>query len=148
MSLSRFETCETAEGRQTFVTPSDTEPFRAPDGRTVSGRTRSAMTVEQYRMEIIQYSIEGQLSPEQCPVFGDNAAALIKKMIGVNAFSEDEMQHVLGIVHAAFERPDRIPEAAKTPTVTLLLLRTLANAAEQDSLKQEIAETVAYVQAK
>ena len=30
MSLARAESCETAEGRQTFTAPSDTEPFRTP----------------------------------------------------------------------------------------------------------------------
>lgn len=146
MSSVRAESCETAQGRQTFVTPSDTEPFRTPDGRMVPGRTRS--TAEQYRMEILQSSIDGDLRPGWYRGFGDGAATLITKIIGVNAFTEDEMQHVLGIVRAAFERPDRIPETAKNQAATLLLLRNLANAAEQESLKQQIAEMVAYVQAK
>ena len=148
MSRFRAETCETAEGRQTFVTPSDTEPFRTPDGRMVPELTRSTITVEQYRMKTMQSSIDGDLSPGRSGVFGDDAATLITKMTGVNAFTEDEMQHVLGIVRAAFERPGRIPERAKNPASTLLLLRNLANAAEQESLKQQIAEMVAYVQAK
>jgi hypothetical protein len=33
----RAETCETAEGRQTFATPPDTEPFRTPDGSWFPG---------------------------------------------------------------------------------------------------------------
>jgi hypothetical protein len=31
------EACETAEGRQTFATPPDTEPFRTPDGSWFPG---------------------------------------------------------------------------------------------------------------
>src|SRR3954454_16169560 len=31
-------TCDTADGPQTFVTPSSSDPFRTPDGRMVPGR--------------------------------------------------------------------------------------------------------------
>src|SRR5207302_7809180 len=47
-------TCETAEGRQTFATSSDSATFRTPDGRMVPGRMPSEMTAEQYHMEIMQ----------------------------------------------------------------------------------------------
>jgi hypothetical protein len=48
---------------------------------------------------------------------------------------------------AAFKEPERVPSAAKDPSATLFLLRNLANAAGQESLKRQIAETIAYVQA-
>ena len=68
------------------------------------------------------------------------------KMIGVNALAEDETRSVLSIVRSAFEKPDCIPQAAKDPSRTLLLLRHLADSTAQESLKQQIAETTAWVQ--
>jgi len=144
----RAETCETTEGRQTFATPSDTEPFRTPDGRVVPGRARSNMTAEQYHMEIMQSRITGSLSGGRLRQPGDEAAALITKTIGANAFTYDETRNVLSIIRAAFEEPDRVPQEAKDPSATLLLLRNLANATEQESLRKQIAQTIAYVQAQ
>src|SRR5580698_4740188 len=66
-------TCETAEGRQTFATPSDTEPFRTPDGRVVPGRL-SNMTAEQYHAEIMQYLITGDAKDVGSGQHGDEAA--------------------------------------------------------------------------
>jgi hypothetical protein len=53
ISLALITTCETAEGTQTFATPNDTDSFRTPDGRLVSGRMRP-MTSEQYRADVMQ----------------------------------------------------------------------------------------------
>jgi hypothetical protein len=50
--------------------------------------------------------------------------------------------------NAAFEKPARIPLEAENPSGTLALLRNLAVSTGQESLKQQIAETMAYVQAK
>ncbi len=61
---------------------------------------------------------------------------------------EDETRNVLAIIHAAFEKPETIQPSAKNPSRTLLLLRQLADFTGQDSLKQEIGETIAYVQAR
>jgi hypothetical protein len=144
----RAETCETAEGRQTFATPPDTEPFLTPDGRVIPGRVRSNTTAEQYQMEIMQSRITGSLSGGRLRQPGDEAAAFITKMIGANAFTDDETRNVLTIISTAFEKPDRVPQAAKDPSATLLLLRTLAKATDQESLRQQIAETMAYVQAQ
>lgn len=142
-------TCETAEGRQTFATPSDNEPFRTPDGRLVSGRTQPPnVTAEQYHMEILQHLITSRESEIQSGQLGDEAGALIMKMIGVNALNEDETRNVLSIVRAAFEKPERIPQEAKNPSRTLLLLRTLSDSTSRESLKQQIAETMAYVLAQ
>jgi len=146
MSLARAESCETAEGRQTFTAPSDTEPFRTPGGRVVPGRVRPNMTAEQYQMEIMQSRIASDPGRARLRQPGDEAAALITKMIRANAFTDGETRNVLSVIRAAFETPDRIPPAAKDPSATLSLLRNLANATEQESLKQQIAETIAYVQ--
>jgi hypothetical protein len=141
-------TCETAEGSQTFATPSDNEPFRTPDGRMVPGRIHSNMTAEQYHAEIMQSLITSHANDGAAGRFGDEAGALIMKLIGANTLSEDETRNVLSIIHAAFEEPARIPLEAKNPSGTLALLRNLADSTGQDSLKQQIAETMAYVQAK
>jgi hypothetical protein len=141
-------TCDTAEGRQTFATAWDTEPFRTLDGRVVPGRMGSNMTAEQYQAEIMQHLITVSGSEVRSRQLGDEAAALIMKTIGVNTLSADETRNVLSIIRAAFEKPDLIPQAAKDPSETLLLLRNLANSTDQESLKQQIAETMAYVQAR
>jgi hypothetical protein len=140
-------TCETAEGRQIFATPSDTEPFRTPDDRLIPGRI-SNMTAEQYHAEIIQSLIESRANGVQSGRLGDEAAAAIVKMIGANALNEDETRNVLSIIRAAFEKPDLIPQAAKDPSTTLSLLQKLADSTGQDSLKQQIADTIARVQAR
>jgi hypothetical protein len=140
--------CETAEGRQTFGTPSDTDPMRTPDGRLIPGRMRSNLTAEQYHMEIMRNLISNGKSGRGTRQLGDEAAALITKMIGPNALTEDETRNALSIIRAAFEKPDRIPQAAKDPSRTLSLLRNLVDWTDQESLKQQIAETMAYVQAR
>jgi hypothetical protein len=141
-----FMTCETAEGSQTFATPSDNEQFRTPDGRVVAGRMRGSMTADQYHAEIMQYFITSRPHDARARQVGDEAGALILKIIGVNALTEDETQNVLSIVRAAFEKPDRIPPSAKDSSATLLLLRNLADSTDQESLKQQIIETMAHVQ--
>ena len=75
--------------------------------------------------------------------FGDKAGSLILKMIGVNSLSEDETRTVLAIIHAAFEIRDRIPQEASYPSETLFLLQKLSDSTGQDSLKRQIAETIA-----
>lgn len=148
MSLWRAETCDTAEGGQKFATQSATEPFRTRDGRVIPGRIRSDMTAEQYHAEIMPSLIAGRARGLKSGQLGDQAGALIAKVIGANALDEDETRNVLLIIRAAFEKPDRIPPAAKHPSGTLLLLRNLADGTEQESLKQQIAETMAYVKAQ
>ena len=55
---------------------------------------------------------------------GDEAAACITRMIGGNALGENEMRNVLSIIHAAFEKPDRIPHVAEGPVRNLILAAT------------------------
>jgi hypothetical protein len=155
MSLQRAMTCDTDGGPQTFATASDTEPFRTPDGRMIPGRVRASRTAEQFQMEIMESLITGDLRDVsrmkglRYGQLGDRAGALIKTIVGANALTEDETRNVLSIVRAAFARPARDPQAAKAPpSATLLLLRNLADATEKESLKQEIAKTIAFVQAQ
>jgi hypothetical protein len=147
--------CETTEGTQTFVTPSLSDPFRTPDGRLIPGR-RTEETQGQYHTEIIQDLIAGgtEMRADRISLqssrggLGDETADLISKLIGVNALNEDETRNSLAIIRAAFEKPETIQPSAKEPSRTLLLLRHLADFTDQDSLKREIAETIAYVQAR
>jgi hypothetical protein len=146
-------TCETAQGRQTFATPSGSDPFRTPDGRLVPGRA-AEQTPEQYHMEILQDLIEnGKETSSRVALqssrggLGDETAELIASLIGVNALDEREMRNVLEIIRAAFEKPETIAPSAKYPARTLLLLRHLADVSGQDSLKRQIDETIASLQA-
>ena len=79
---------------------------------------------------------------------GDATADLISTLIGVNALSEDETRNSLAIIRAAFAKPETIQPLAKNSSKTLLLLRHLADFTDQDTLKREIAQTAAYVQAQ
>ena len=152
--INMILTCETAQGRETFATPSGSDPFRAPDGRLVPGRA-AEQTPEQYHMEILQYLIESREEAGQARVslqssrggLGDETAGLIANLIGVNALSENETRKVLEIIRAAFEKPETIAPSAKNPARTLQLLRHLADVSSEDSLKREIGETIASMQA-
>jgi len=139
--------CDTAWGPQPFKTPSDPDPFRTPDGRLIAGRQRSSMTTEQFQAEIMKYSITSHPTDIRTRERGDAAGALIAKIIGVNALTEEETGNVLSILHAAFEQPDRIPEEARDPSASVLLLLNLVNSASNE-VKQQIAETLAFVQAQ
>ena len=147
-------TCETAEGRQTFGTPSLSDPFRTSDGRLVPGRS-SQETQDAYQMRILQELITGQ--QPYTGTFGlqtsrggrgDETADLITNLIGANALSEREIRNVLTIIHFAFARPDNIAPGAKDPARTLKLLRHLTEFTDQTSLRREIAETMEYVQSR
>jgi hypothetical protein len=55
---------------------------------------------------------------------------------------------LLAILRAAFERPETLQPSAKRPSKTLLLLRHLADVTDDESAKREIADTIAYFQAR
>jgi hypothetical protein len=131
-------TCDTHDGKQTFVTPSDGDSFRTPDGRVIPAVSRSNMTAEAYRMEILQSVVTGS-APATPGKRMTHAGELIGKLIGVNGLTEAESRKVLAIVHA-----EGVPEAEKT--ATLALLRQLADGAESQGLKDEIASTIEFVQ--
>ena len=142
--------CETTEGPQTFMTPSSSDRFRRADGVLVPGQP-TEQTAEQYRMEILQYFITSRQETRvslKSSKRGDETADLISTLIGVNALTEEETRKVLTILRAAFEKPETIQALAKNPSRMLLLLRRLEDSTDQDSLKREIAETIAYVQAR
>jgi len=120
LGLVRAETCETAEGRQTFTTPSDTEPFRTPDGRLIPGRVRSNMTAEQYRMEIVQSQVTSGAKGVRPRQPGDEAAACITKMIGGNALGENQMRNVLSIIHARVRKAGPHPTRGEGPVRNLI----------------------------
>jgi hypothetical protein len=104
-------------------------------------------------MEILQYHIEDgrEIGAARISLqssrggLGDETADLIRKLIGVNALNEYETRNVLAIIRAVFEKPETIAPLAKDPSRTLLLLRHLADVTDQDSLKRQIAETIAYM---
>jgi hypothetical protein len=113
------------------------------------------MTPDEYHTDILQYLITSQGEDIgrsrislQSPSggLGDDVAGLIARLIGVNALSDDETRNVLEIIHASFEKPETIAPSARVPSKTLPFLHHLADLTDQDSLKQQIAETIAYVQ--
>jgi hypothetical protein len=134
--------CETVDGQQSFGTPSGTDPFRTPDGRIVSGRTRSAMPAEEYRMEIMESMMGG--GNAQPGKLAAEAGDLIMKMIGVNALTDAESRTVLSIVRAAFEQIQFRAGEAEKPAM-LLLLQHLEGETDQASLKRETSELIDFV---
>ncbi len=150
-----FVMCQTAEGEQTFVTPSDSDTFRTPDGRLVPRRKTGNMTQDEYHMDILQNLItsKGEGTAQTRVSLrsssggrGDEVAGLIARLIGVNALSENETRNVLAIIHATFEEPETIALYARVPSKTVPFLQHLADLTDQGSLKQQIADTIAYVQ--
>ena len=77
---------------------------------------------------------------------GDEVAGLIARLIGVNGLSDDETRNVLAIIQATFEKPETIALSARVPSKTVQFLQHLADLTDQGALKQEIADTAAYVQ--
>jgi len=135
--------CDTAEGAQTFATGFDHDLFRTPDGRIVPARGN--MTAEEYHAEIMQYLIGSRPADVRPRERGDEAAALILRIIGTNALTEDETRNVLAVIRSAFDQPGGIPRANQT-SETLRLLKKLADSTTDTELKQRITETAAYVQ--
>lgn len=145
--------CDTPDGRQRFVTPS--ESFRTPDGRLLPRHSPQEETPEQYQMESLTYlitSYDAQAGPTSLSSLrggmGDETAALIEKMIDGNALSKPETQNVLAILRAAFEKPETIAPESRRPTRTVAFLRHLAESSDDDGLRRQVAETIAYVQSR
>lgn len=131
------ESCQTAAGEQTFATPSDSDSFRTPDGREVPGRMQPGLDMA----SLIEDTANGAAA--HSGEHGDDAAALITKLIGANALSDGEIRNVLWIVRAAFQNRNVVPPTANP--ATLLLLQHLASEAERENLKQEIFQTIDFV---
>jgi hypothetical protein len=134
--------CDTATGHQSFVTPSDGDSFRTPDGRVIRGRSRSAMTAEEFGTEVIVSAITGSGNVRPGKRLSASVSS-ISRIIGVNALTEKETETVIAISHAVFEGQFR---AKKSIPPLVALLQQLANEIDQASLKQQLAETIAFVQ--
>jgi hypothetical protein len=143
--LNMVMNCDTAEGSQTFATPSSNERFRTPDGRVISSQMPSA---DRYHAEIVQALLTSRASGVKLREYGNEAANLISKIVGVNALREDETRNALAIIRTAYGDPLRIPQADKDPSPTLAFLRRLADSTDQQALKQQIGETIVYIQTR
>jgi hypothetical protein len=102
-------------------------------------------------METLQNLLGGVNEPAHIALqsssggLGDETADLISKLIGVNALSDGETRNALAFIHGAFEKADSIPLSARDPRRTLLFLQHLAELSDRESLRRQIAETIAYV---
>jgi hypothetical protein len=112
-------------------------------------------TPEQYHMEILTYLItSGDARAARISLsssrggLGDETADLISKLIDVNALNKRETQNVLAVIRAAFEKPETIASDAREPSRTLVFLRHLVELTDQDSVRQQIAETIDYLEAR
>jgi hypothetical protein len=85
---------------------------------------------------------------------GDSAASAIMQVIGKQPVDKPKLERILGILHAAFERPGIIRNSAdRSPTATLTLLNQLqrdpawdASAlAEIDSTRQFVIGVLKFV---
>jgi hypothetical protein len=109
-------------------------------------------TQDEYHMLVLQDLITSQ-EQMRTPIAlssrggrGDETADLIMKLIGVNALNADETRNVLAIIRDAYEKPESIAPTARFPGRTYQLLRHLADFTDQESLRRQIGETLAYVQ--
>jgi hypothetical protein len=83
--------CETAEGRQTFATPSDTDPFRTPEGRVVRPQSieHDGGAIPRGDSAVSHYQPRQRREVESA--WRDEAGTLITKIVGPNTFDEDEV---------------------------------------------------------
>jgi len=136
--------CDTSIGPQSFVTPSDGDSFRTPDGRVIEGHQRSAMTAEDLRTEVVAHAITGEGNVRQSKMLSA-AISSISQIVGANALSEKETRNVIAIAHAAFEGQYR---AMKAKPELIAFLQHLEKQTDQLALQQQLADTVAFVEAQ
>ncbi len=139
------QTCDTPGApQQMFATPSLGDSFRAPDGRVVAGENQSNQSAEEYHLKIMQEMVEGDL-PSQPVQLAAEAGDLIAKLIGVNALTDKETRNALAIVRSAYAPLSqfRATEAQKPSMVALL--ERLADGAEEQGLRDEVASTIEFV---
>jgi hypothetical protein len=150
-----MQTCETAEGSQSFSTSPGSNSFLTSDGSLVPRSSIGQEAQDVYQMGILQHLITAQ-GQSTGPVAlwssrgsrGDEMAELITNLIGVNALSEGEIRNVLWIVRNAFAKPETLAPGTNYPARSLKLLRHLADLTDDSSLQQQIAETLEYVQTR
>jgi hypothetical protein len=84
-------TCETAEGRQTFATPSDAEPFWTPDGRVVRAQSieHDGGAIPRGDSAVSHYQPRQRSEVESA--WCDEAGTLITKTVDPNTLDEDEV---------------------------------------------------------
>jgi len=140
---SEMLSCDTAAGTQSFVTPSDGDSFRTPDGRVIPGRVRSSVTAEDIGAEAVVSMMTGNGNLHPGKVLSGSIAS-ISGLVGVNALTEKETQNVIAMIHAVYEGRYRAPQTARPELI--LLLQQLSDETDQVSLKQQLAETIAFVQ--
>ena len=73
------------------------------------------------------------------------AGELITKLIGVNGLTEAETRNVLAIVRSAYAPLTRFRATEAEKPAMLAMLEGLEGGAEQQGLKDEIAETIMFV---
>jgi hypothetical protein len=150
-----MQTCETAEGSQSFSTSPGSNSFLTSDGSLVPRSSIGQEAQDVYQMGILQHLITAQ-GQSRGPVAlwssrgsrGDETAELITNLIGVNALSEGEIRNVLSIVRNAFAKPETLAPGTKYPARSLQLLRHLADLTDDSSLQRQIAETLEYVRTR
>jgi hypothetical protein len=149
------KTCETAEGFRNFSTSSVPDYFRTAHARTVPGVPIEQQTQDEYQMEVLQDEITRQ-QPFTGTLglrssrggLGDETAKLITNLIGVNGLSEGEIRNVLSIIRLAFARLENIAPGLNFPGRSLKLVRHLEDLTDDSSLKQQITETLEYLQTR
>jgi hypothetical protein len=108
------------------------------------------LTAEQYHGQVMQhYLMDGGLDEDASlgtGMNGDAAGRAIATLIGPNVLTDQETLRVLTIVRAAYRKVETVLIEDRAPVRTLELLRRLVEMAETDGLKQQIHETIAYVQ--
>jgi hypothetical protein len=150
-----MQTCETAEGSQSFSTSPGSNSFLTSDGSLVPRSSIGQEAQDVYQMGILQHLITAQ-GQSTGPVAlwssrgsrGDETAELITNLIGVNALSEGEIRNVLSIVRNAFAKPETLAPGTNYPARSLKLLRHLADFVDESGLQRQIAETLEYVQTR
>jgi hypothetical protein len=150
-----MQTCETAEGSQSFSTSPGSNSFLTSDGSLVPRSSIGQEAQDVYQMGILQHLITAQ-GQSTGPVAlwssrgsrGDETAELITNLIGVNALSEGETRNVLSIVRNAFAKPETLAPGTNYPARSLKLLRHLADFVDDSGLQRQIAETLEYVQTR
>jgi hypothetical protein len=116
-------------------TPSDTHPKRS---------------AQEFRLVVIQRLMERPspltVGDAQLHRLGDQAAVDIMKVLGENALGEAQTPTVLDMLHKAFERPAAIVNHSdRAPKAASFLLRVLDAEAQDQIVKQRIAETREFV---
>jgi len=136
--------CDTATGHESFVTPSDGDSFRTPDGRVIPGRTHSQMTAEEFGDEVVVSAMTGNGNARPGKRLSASVSS-IDRIIGVNALTDNEIQNVIAISHAVFEGQF---QAKRSMPSLVALLQQLTSETDEPALQRQLSETIAFVQSQ